>query len=74
MHVCMYHSYLNGTNINDSEGKRGMTDKGVIGHRRWQLPVVPCPISKNRRSLSCLATPGTCVRSSDTRLLPAPEC
>jgi hypothetical protein len=32
--VCSYHSNLNGTNINDREGKRGMTDEGVIGH--WQ--------------------------------------
>jgi hypothetical protein len=31
---CMYHSNLNGRNINDREGKRGMTDEGVIGHRR----------------------------------------
>jgi hypothetical protein len=26
MNVCTYHSNLNGTNINDREGKRGMTD------------------------------------------------
>ncbi len=36
----MYHSNLNGANIDDCEGKRGMTDKGVIGHRWWQPTVV----------------------------------
>jgi hypothetical protein len=32
VHAC---AAMNGTNINDREGKHGMTDEGVIGHRQY---------------------------------------